>query len=111
MNVPEDTVPHREIWTYGYVLLPPISRDRMGPMKVLLENGHRQATLSALIWEGRLINGDDITHILVVSDRPDQDLEINHSLAAELSRLEAPYAITRAMALGEHRGPWIPPGS
>lgn len=99
MRIDEDTVRHRDIWTYGYVLVPPIAHDRMGPMEALLEGGHAKARLAALTWEGRLINGDDITHILVVSDRPDQDLEINQQLEAELDRLEAPFAITAPLAV------------
>jgi hypothetical protein len=93
-------VPHRDIWTYGYVLVPPITRDRMGPMEALLEGGHTKARLAALTWEGRLVNGNDITHILVVSDTPDQNLEINQQMEAELHRLEAPFAVTAAMAVG-----------
>ncbi|TVP59481.1 MAG: hypothetical protein EA351_01505 [Gemmatimonadales bacterium] len=102
MKTKEDRIPRRDIWTYGYVLVPPVARDRMGPMEVLLKNGHESADLSKLTWEGRLINGDDITHILVVSDRPDRDLEINRLLEAELSRLEAPFAITEVIAVGDN---------
>lgn len=100
MKFKEASIPRRAIWTYGYALMPPIARDRLGPMKALLDDGHAKATLAALIWEGRLINGNDITHILVVSDRPDQDLEVNQLLEAELNRLEAPFAITGAVAIG-----------
>jgi hypothetical protein len=105
MRFNDPAIPHRDIWTYGYVLVPPIARDRMGPMEALLEGGHTKARLAALTWEGRLVNGDDITHILVVSDRPDQDLEINQQLEAELNRLEAPFAITVAVAVGGYPSP------
>jgi len=94
-------VPFRAIWTYGYVLVPPIARDRMGPMEVLLHDGHTQAVLGARTWEGRLINGDDITHILVVSDRPEQNLEVNLLLEAELNRLKAPFEVTEAVVVGD----------
>ncbi|TVP54324.1 MAG: hypothetical protein EA351_13465 [Gemmatimonadales bacterium] len=92
------------LWAYGYKLVPPIARDRMGPIKALLEGAYQQAGLGAFAWEGRLINGDDITHILVVSDRPEQDLEVNHLLEAELNRLQAPFTITRALAIGGDSG-------
>ena len=100
MTFDEGIIPRKAIWTYGYTLLPPVTRDRMGPMEALLDQGHADARLAALVWEGRLVNGDGITHILVVSDRPDQDLEVNQLLVAELNRLEAPFVITRAMAVG-----------
>jgi len=105
MNINHSAFPHRDIWTYGYVLVPPIARDRMGPMETLLEGGHTKARLAFLTWEGRLVNGGDITHILVVSDSPDQDLEINQQMEAELNRLEAPFAITAAVAVGGHTRP------
>jgi hypothetical protein len=100
MTFDEGNAPRGPIWTYGYALVPPITRDRMGPMEALLDQGHAEAVLAALIWEGRLVNGNDITHILVVSDRPDQDLGVNQLLEAELNRLEAPFVITRAVAVG-----------
>ncbi|TVP76231.1 MAG: hypothetical protein EA352_06245 [Gemmatimonadales bacterium] len=81
-------------WAYGYEFDPPIRRDRTGPMEALLEAGHNRALLARGVWEGRLINGDDITHILVVSDGPSQTLEVNHMLEAELRRLQAPFQVT-----------------
>jgi hypothetical protein len=101
----EGRIPRRAIWIYGYALIPPIARDRMGPMKALLDDGHAKARLATLIWEGRLINGDDVTHILVVSDRPDQDLEVNQRLEAELNRLETSFAITLSVAIGAGSAP------
>jgi hypothetical protein len=99
MNPEKSRIPRISIWTYGYALTPPVPRDRMGPVKSLLADGQAEARLDALIWEGRLINGADITHILVVSDRPDQDLDINHRVEAELRRLDAPFSLTRAISL------------
>ena len=95
---------HREIWAYGYWFVPPIALHRTGTMEALLDDGHAKARLAAHTWEGRLINGDGITHILVVSDTPDQDLEVNQLLEAELNRLDAPFAITAAIAIGRHSG-------
>jgi hypothetical protein len=91
--------PRRPIWTYGYIFTPPIARSRIGPMEALLLDGHRSARLVSHTWEGRLVNGDFITHLLVVCDTPKQDLEINRLLEAELLRLEAPFALTASVAL------------
>ncbi len=94
-------LPFRAIWTYGYVLIPPIPRIRLGPMEALLSDGHAEAAMASRTWEGRLINGDDITHILVVSDRPEQNLGVNVRLEAELNRLKAPFAVTEALVIGD----------
>ncbi len=91
--------PHRAIWAYGYALVPPVARSRMGPMEVLIKSGHATAVLASRTWEGRLINGDEITHILVVSDSPDQNLEVNREMEAELKRLEAPFSITAPITI------------
>ncbi len=82
------------IWAYGYAFAPPIARDRLGPMSALLHAGHLEAKLASETWEGRFVNGDQITHILVVSDRPDQKRAINFRLEAELNRLGAAYTIS-----------------
>ncbi len=105
MKSDESSIPRPGFWAYGYVFDPPIARDRLGPMEALLDKGHAEARLAVKTWEGRFVNGDDITHILVVSDRPDQNLEVNQLVEAELNRLEAPFEITRAVAVGERSGP------
>ncbi|TVR59441.1 MAG: hypothetical protein EA422_15000 [Gemmatimonadales bacterium] len=97
MTIEEGSPPRRSFWAYGYVLDPPVHRDRLGPMGALLDEGHEQARILARTWEGRFINGDDITHILVVSDQPNQDLEVNQLLEAELYRLKTSFAVTRSV--------------
>lgn len=109
MTPDRGSVPHHDVWAYGYVFTPPIARQRMGPVEALLNDGRAKARLAAHTWEGRLINGDDVTHILVISDRPDQDLEVNELLEAELDRLGAPFAITEAVQVGGDSGPGVPP--
>jgi hypothetical protein len=89
--------PVHPIWTYGYVFSPPIARERVGGIETLLVGERSKARLDAHVWEGRLVNGHFITHLLVVSDRPDQDLEANVLLEVELNRLEAHFAITASV--------------
>jgi len=110
MKHDEDTSRSRAMWAYGYAFTPPIALHRIGPMEALVEGGNEKARLAALTWEGRLINGDHITHLLVVSDRPDQDLEINQLLEAEMGRLEAPFTITASLAIGGNPDPGPMPG-
>lgn len=86
--------PRRILWAYGYELAPPVARDRLEGVQAVLDGGHAEAGLTAAIWEGRFINGDHVTHILVVSDTPAQDLDVNRRLEAELVRLEAAFSVT-----------------
>jgi hypothetical protein len=94
--------PARALWAYGYELAPPVARDRLGGMQAILDAGHAAACEGARVWEGRFINGHHITHILVVSDTPAQDGDINRRLEAELTRLEAGYSVS--LSLGILRG-------
>lgn len=89
----------KTIWAYGYELLPPQHRDRLGGISALLDDAHVEAGLIAEIWEGRLVNGDEVTHILVVSDSPDRKREVNRRLEAELRNLGAGFAITIPLAV------------
>lgn len=105
--------PARALWAYGYRLAPPVARDRLGGMQAILDAGHAEARETAQIWEGRFINGDHITDILVVSGTPAQDRDINRRLEAELVRLETGYSVSVSLEVandprsrsGEDRSP------
>jgi hypothetical protein len=87
----------RPLWAYGYELTPPVSRERFEAIKALLRAGHEEAELASQVWEGRLINGDKITHVLVVSSTPAQDLAVNERLESEFLRLKAPFTRTTSI--------------
>jgi len=93
--------PPREVWAYGYQISPPLGRDRLGMIENLVDEEHTNAKLGARTWQGRLVVEEQVTHILVVSDSPDQDLEVNRRLEAELTRLEAPFSVTASVAVAE----------
>jgi hypothetical protein len=94
---------HRILWAYGYELAPPVSRDRLEGVQAVLDRGHSAAGLTAGVWEGRFINGDHVTHILVVSDTPAQDLDVNRWLEAELVRLETAFSLTPPLEVAHRR--------
>ena len=96
--------PDRALWAFGYELTPPVARDRMEGIQSVLDERHSEAALASQTWEGRFVNGDHVTHILVVSDSPDQDLEVNRKLEAELVRLEAGFSITAPLRVGRAAG-------
>lgn len=89
----------RMIWAYTYRLVPPQSADRLRKVKALLEHEHREATRRAGTWEGRLVTDERISHILVLSDSPDLDHEVNQRLERELQAIDADFAVTVPLAV------------
>lgn len=88
------------LWAYGYELAPPVARIRLKGMQSILDEGHTEARRRAQIWEGRFINGEYITHILVVSGTPARDGAINRRLEAELTRLDAGFSVSTPVEVG-----------
>lgn len=93
----------RSLWAYGYELAPPVARVRMVGVQAVLDAGHSEAELAGRIWEGRFVNGEYITHILVVCSDPARDLDVNRRLEAELVRLEAGFSLTASLEVGHGR--------
>jgi hypothetical protein len=91
--------PPARIWLYGYQIVPPQTEGRMEPIKALLDEENSNARLGARTWNGRFVHEERITHILVVSDSPDQDREVNRRLESALKELEACFSVTAAMVV------------
>lgn len=70
-------------------------------IRTLLDDEKSNAKLAARTWEGRFLVEERVTHILVVSDSPDQDLEVNRRLEAELRKLEAGFSVTVPLAVAD----------
>lgn len=115
-RTPEGDRMTTSLWAYGYELAPPVARTRLKGMQAILDAGHMEARTRTQVWEGRFINGDHITHILVVSGTPAQNGTINRRLEAELNRLEAPFSLSTPVEVPHdprrHPG-WgrLPPGT
>ena len=92
------TLPPEGLWAYAYQIVPPQGEDRLGAIRTILDEVNAHATHGARRWTGRVILEEQATHILVVSDRPDQDDVINHRLAAELTALNVGFRLTAPMA-------------
>jgi hypothetical protein len=97
----------KKIWAYAYQIVPSQPEERLASIKALLEHEHTDATHTARTWEGRFVHEEQITHILVVADSPDQNLEVNRRLSAELSALHAGFSVTVPMAVTEEPVPPI----
>ena len=91
----------KTVWAYAYQILPPQSADRLRAIQSLLDREHMDAQREARTWAGRIVLEPKVTLILVVSDTPAQDREINHRLAAEVTQLQAAMLITTPLAVAD----------
>ena len=92
---------HKKMWAYGYQITPPQSEERLAAIQALLDHEHTEAKSRARTWEGRFVHEEAVTHILVVSDDPDQHQAVNQKLEAALTAIEAGYSITAALAVAD----------
>lgn len=89
----------KTIWTYAYEIVPPQAEDGLGTIKTLLEDEHADAQRGARTWAGRVVLKQQITHILVVSDSPEQNRGVNRRLEAELKELKMGFSMTAPMSV------------
>jgi hypothetical protein len=89
------------IWAYAYEMLPSQSEERMRSIQALLDQTRSAARDLARTWEGRLVREERISHILVVSDSPDEDGEFNQRLEAGLREVEVAFARMAPLAVVE----------
>ena len=89
----------KTIWAYAYQILPPQSADRLRSIKALLDHAHSDAERGARTWSGRVVHEEQVTHILVVADSPEQNHDVNRKLEAALQALKAAFSITTPMAI------------
>jgi hypothetical protein len=99
MNTRKPTTLPKPIWAYAYQLSPPQLADRLRTIQPLLDDEHTDAQQSGRTWAGRVVAEERITHILVVSDSPEQDHEGNRKLESELKELKAKFSISAPMEL------------
>ncbi len=95
----------KPMWAYAYQIVPPQSEERLAAIRALLDREHTLAKRGAHTWEGRFVLEQQITHILVVSDSPDQDREANRRLEAALAELQAGFVLTAPLAVSDEPTP------
>lgn len=93
------------MWAYAYEIVPPQATDRLHMIKTLLDRERSEAQRGARIWAGRFVTEEQVTHILVVSDSPDQAGEVNRSIEAELTALRAEFSVTAPMSVADGDAP------
>jgi hypothetical protein len=90
--------PH-PLWVYSYQIVPPQPSKRLDRIRWLLEVENLAALSRTGVWAGRLILEKKLTHILIVSDTPARNREINLKLEAELERLNAQFSATEPLVI------------
>lgn len=91
--------PSKTIWSYGYAIMPPQPEDRLVAIQALLDHEQADARRTARTWAGRVVLEEKVTHILVVSDSPEQDGEVNRKLEARLQELNVGFSVTMPMEI------------
>ena len=81
-------------WAYAYQLDPPQPEPRFAKVKLLLRRAGQAAQRVGRLWTGQIIMEAHITHILVVTDDPDEVRAVDQAIDAELKRLKMGFAIT-----------------
>lgn len=89
----------KTIWAYTYRVVPPQTAARLDKVQSLIDEERRDAKLRSATWEGRLVVDERVAHILVLSDTPDLDRDVNRRIEAELRELDAGFSVTVPMAV------------
>ncbi len=85
------------LWTYDYAIVPPQAEAQLDRLRGFLEEAHTAAQRAARTWTGRVVREQQVTHILVVSDSPDQGRGVNRRLESLLKQVNAPFSLTAPM--------------
>lgn len=91
----------KTVWAYAYQIQPPQGAKRLHEIKSLLDHAHAEAQRGARTWTGRVVVEEQVTHILIVSDSPEQNHDGNIHLEAKLKELNAGFSITVPMAVAD----------
>ncbi len=81
-------------WAYAYQLNPPQPEPRFAKVRMLLRRARLAAQRDGRLWTGQIVMESHITHILVVTDAPDEVHAVDRAIDAELKRLKMGFAIT-----------------
>ena len=91
--------PAQPVWVYAYKLSPPQAVSRLQTIQPILTDALSAAKSDARTWAGTVVLEERVTHILVVSDSPEQNHEGNRKLESELQQMGAEFSITAPMPL------------
>lgn len=91
--------PSSPLWVYAYEFARAPAPNQLGAIRAVLDTEHSAARQDARTWTARLVSEQQLTHILVVSDSPDQTRDVNHRLENRLRLLNTAFTLTVPMPL------------
>lgn len=99
----ESGVPSKEesLWAYAYQILPPRSTDLVSTIAELVNRENADARRSAHTWTARLVTEPQVTHVLVLSDTPELDREMNRRIEARLRELDVRFTVSLPMQVDD----------
>jgi hypothetical protein len=93
------------LWVYAYEMMPPKFEEQLSAIRTMLAREHADAKGAARRWTGNLVCESVATHILVVTDSPDQDREVNRRIEAWLTEQETGFSLTAPMLIADDETP------
>jgi hypothetical protein len=86
-------------WVYAYQLDPPQPEPKFKKINALVHKAEAAATRGGHLWTGRIVVETLVTHLLVVTDDPQQAPDVNRAIEAELKHHAMGFALTGPAAL------------
>jgi len=93
------TLGRRRVWAYAYHIVPPQPKRGLDAIRHLLNHEQAAARNDGHTWASRLVLERRATRILIVSDGFDQWRAVDHTLAAELQRLQMTFTRTEPVEI------------
>lgn len=98
------TPPGTMLWAYAYQMIPPQAEDLMERVRILLAEENEEARFGAGTWVARMVVEPQVTHVLVVSDSPELNRQLNSRLETSLKEMAVRFSVTVPMPLGGGAG-------
>jgi hypothetical protein len=95
----KDGSPLHSRWVYAYQLDPPQPEPRFKKLHMLIRQAQMAAQRGGRLWTGRIVVETLVTHLLIVTNHPDQVPAVNRAIEAELKLLDMGFALMGPAAL------------
>jgi hypothetical protein len=86
-------------WVYAYQLDPPQPEPRFKKINALVQKAQTVARRGGRLWTGRIVVETLVTHLLIVTDDPEQAPAVNRAIETELKQHAMGFALTGPAAL------------
>lgn len=81
--------------------MPPQPSERLQVIRALIAQEQQEPAARSGKWEDRLVTDERVADILVVSDSPMMDRDVNRRIEAALRALDATFAVSGPMAIDD----------